>query len=42
MLQVLQSAWSGDPVSAFGGVVLVSHALDSETAAWLSDRLSKF
>lgn len=38
MLQVLESAWSGDPVSAFGGVVLVSHALDSETAAWLSDR----
>lgn len=31
-------AWDGDPVSAFGGVVVFTHPLEEETAAWLAER----
>lgn len=32
----LQRAWEGDPVSAFGGVLVFTHPLTEETATWLS------
>lgn len=31
-------AWEGDPVSAFGGVLVFTDPLTSETASWLSER----
>lgn len=34
----LEKAWEGDPVSAFGGVLVFSDTLDSEVGAWLSER----
>ncbi|MBI4924313.1 MAG: bifunctional phosphoribosylaminoimidazolecarboxamide formyltransferase/IMP cyclohydrolase [Bdellovibrio sp.] len=34
----LQRAWEGDPVSAFGGVILFSDELEENTAQWLSDK----
>jgi len=37
-LEALERAWAGDPVSAFGGVVLFTHALEVATAQWLRDR----
>ncbi len=36
--KALMWAWEGDPVSAFGGVVLFSDELEEQTAAWLSDK----
>lgn len=33
----LQKAWEGDPISAFGGVLLFSHPLFSTSAHWLSN-----
>ncbi|MGZ3689587.1 MAG: bifunctional phosphoribosylaminoimidazolecarboxamide formyltransferase/IMP cyclohydrolase, partial [Bdellovibrionota bacterium] len=33
----LMRAWEGDPVSAFGGVLVFTDALEPECAAWLSD-----
>ncbi len=36
--QALLRAWEGDPVSAFGGVLLFTDRLEEETAAWLSER----
>jgi phosphoribosylaminoimidazolecarboxamide formyltransferase/IMP cyclohydrolase len=37
-LEALELAWAGDPVSAFGGVVLFSTALEEKTAEWLKSR----
>lgn len=34
----LERAWQGDPVSAFGGVVVFTEPLGAEAAAWLSER----
>ncbi|MGK5087523.1 bifunctional phosphoribosylaminoimidazolecarboxamide formyltransferase/IMP cyclohydrolase [Bdellovibrionota bacterium FG-2] len=34
----LIKAWEGDPVSAFGGVVVFSDPLENETAQWLSEK----
>jgi phosphoribosylaminoimidazolecarboxamide formyltransferase/IMP cyclohydrolase len=34
----LLKAWEGDPVSAFGGVLVFTHALEQETAAWLAEK----
>ena len=34
----LLRAWEGDPVSAFGGVLVFSDPLEEETAAWLAER----
>lgn len=31
-------AWEGDPVSAFGGVLVFTDPITEETAAWLSER----
>lgn len=32
----LLRAWEGDPVSAFGGVLVFTHPIEDETAEWLS------
>ncbi|MBY0470647.1 bifunctional phosphoribosylaminoimidazolecarboxamide formyltransferase/IMP cyclohydrolase [bacterium] len=37
-LTALKHAWAGDPVSAFGGVVVFNRPLESATAAWLAER----
>lgn len=37
-LLALKAAWEGDPVSAFGGVVLFSEPLEMESADWLAQR----
>jgi phosphoribosylaminoimidazolecarboxamide formyltransferase/IMP cyclohydrolase len=34
----LLKAWEGDPVSAFGGVLVFTHALEDETASWLAEK----
>ncbi len=34
----LQKAWDGDPVSAFGGVVVLTHALEAPAAEFLAER----
>jgi phosphoribosylaminoimidazolecarboxamide formyltransferase/IMP cyclohydrolase len=34
----LLRAWEGDPVSAFGGVLVFTDPLEPETAAWLAER----
>lgn len=34
----LLRAWEGDPVSAFGGVLVFTDPITEETAAWLSER----
>jgi phosphoribosylaminoimidazolecarboxamide formyltransferase/IMP cyclohydrolase len=34
----LLRAWEGDPVSAFGGVLVFTEALEEETASWLSEK----
>lgn len=34
----LLKAWEGDPVSAFGGVVVLTEPLELETAQWLAER----
>ncbi len=34
----LLRAWEGDPVSAFGGVVVFSHPIQPESAEWLSTK----
>lgn len=34
----LMRAWEGDPVSAFGGVLVFTDPLQDETAAWLAER----
>lgn len=34
----LSHAWEGDPVSAFGGVLVFTDPLEEEVAHWLSDR----
>lgn len=36
--EALLKAWEGDPVSAFGGVLVFTEALTMETAEWLSER----
>ena len=36
--QALLRAWEGDPVSAFGGVVVFTDPLQEETASWLAER----
>jgi len=33
----LTRAWEGDPVSAFGGVVVFTDPIEAETAQWLAD-----
>ena len=35
---LLERAWEGDPTSAFGGVLLFSHPLDTDVMEFLSDR----
>jgi len=37
-LEALENAWAGDPVSAFGGVVLFSDPIEIDAAEWLSER----
>lgn len=37
-LEALQRAWEGDPVSAYGGVLIFTGPLEDETGAWLADR----
>lgn len=34
----LLRAWEGDPVSAFGGVLVFTHPLEQETASWLAEK----
>src|SRR5579885_1141129 len=34
----LLRAWEGDPVSAFGGVLVFTDPLEAETASWLAER----
>jgi phosphoribosylaminoimidazolecarboxamide formyltransferase/IMP cyclohydrolase len=34
----LLKAWDGDPVSAFGGVLVFTDALEETTAAWLAEK----
>jgi phosphoribosylaminoimidazolecarboxamide formyltransferase/IMP cyclohydrolase len=34
----LQKAWDGDPVSAFGGVLVFTHALEAPASEWLAER----
>ena len=34
----LLKAWEGDPVSAFGGVLVFTHALEEDTASWLAEK----
>jgi phosphoribosylaminoimidazolecarboxamide formyltransferase/IMP cyclohydrolase len=37
-LKALEMAWAGDPVSAFGGVLVFSDPIESDVASWLSER----
>ncbi len=37
-LEALERAWEGDPVSAFGGVLVFTHPLEPATAEWLAPR----
>ncbi len=37
-LKAFEAAWAGDPVSAFGGVVLLSHSLKPELEPLLTER----
>lgn len=34
----LMRAWEGDPVSAFGGVLVFTDPIEDETASWLSEK----
>jgi phosphoribosylaminoimidazolecarboxamide formyltransferase/IMP cyclohydrolase len=36
--QALLRAWEGDPVSAFGGVLVFTEPLENDTATWLAER----
>ncbi|HUP57238.1 MAG TPA: bifunctional phosphoribosylaminoimidazolecarboxamide formyltransferase/IMP cyclohydrolase [Bdellovibrionota bacterium] len=36
--QALQRAWEGDPVSAFGGVLVFTDPIEEEVATWLAER----
>ncbi len=38
LLEALELAWAGDPVSAFGGILCFSHAVDEACATWLGDK----
>lgn len=38
LLQSLAHAWSGDPVSAFGGIISFSHEVDFECAEFFEDK----
>lgn len=38
LARALELAWAGDPVSAFGGVIVLTEPLDAESAAFLSTR----
>lgn len=38
VLEALQLAWEGDPVSAFGGILCFTHPFTLECAQWLSDK----
>ncbi len=37
-LAALERAWEGDPVSAFGGVLVFTDPLEEKTARWLAER----
>ena len=37
-LAALQRAWEGDPVSAFGGVLVFTDEIQEKTAVWLAER----
>ncbi len=37
-MEALSRAWEGDPVSAFGGVVVFTDALGETAASWLAER----
>ncbi|MEK6578958.1 MAG: bifunctional phosphoribosylaminoimidazolecarboxamide formyltransferase/IMP cyclohydrolase PurH, partial [Bdellovibrionota bacterium] len=37
-MRALELAWQGDPVSAFGGVVLFTHPIQSIASSWLAER----
>jgi phosphoribosylaminoimidazolecarboxamide formyltransferase/IMP cyclohydrolase len=37
-MKALEKAWEGDPVSAFGGVVVFTDPIESDVASWLSER----
>jgi phosphoribosylaminoimidazolecarboxamide formyltransferase/IMP cyclohydrolase len=37
-MKALEKAWEGDPVSAFGGVLVFSDPIENEVAQWLSER----
>ncbi len=36
--RALELAWQGDPVSAFGGVLVFTHPLEESASAWLSEK----
>jgi phosphoribosylaminoimidazolecarboxamide formyltransferase/IMP cyclohydrolase len=36
--QALLRAWEGDPVSAFGGVLVFTDPIENDTASWLAER----
>jgi phosphoribosylaminoimidazolecarboxamide formyltransferase/IMP cyclohydrolase len=36
--EALENAWKGDPVSAFGGVIALTKAMDNESAEFLKDK----
>lgn len=38
LVQALEAAWAGDPVSAFGSVITVTESLDAEAAGFLAGR----
>jgi phosphoribosylaminoimidazolecarboxamide formyltransferase/IMP cyclohydrolase len=37
-IEALEKAWAGDPVSAFGGVLVFSHPLESDAASFLAEK----
>lgn len=37
-LKALQTAWAGDPVSSFGGILCFNKIIDADIAEWLADK----
>ncbi len=38
MMQSLELAWAGDPISAFGGIICFTGTVNAEVAEWFSNR----
>jgi phosphoribosylaminoimidazolecarboxamide formyltransferase/IMP cyclohydrolase len=38
VMEALELAWAGDPVSAFGGILCFTHPLNQDCAEWLGDK----